>query len=425
MSLYGVMRTSVSGMNAQSNKLAAVADNIANANTTGYKRASTEFSTLVDEASNEGISANAVSHGVVTHVRYGIDAQGTLQHTSSVTDLAVNGDGFFIVSNAAGTPYLTRAGSFLPDSNGNLVNAAGYKLMGYDLSLGAPSVVANGLSGLQPVTLTANSLQPSPSTAGNFAANLPLGATAVAAANLPSANAATAVYTNKTSLVAYDNLGTKITLDVYMTKTATANTWDVAVLDQAGAPAGGGFPYAAGSLLGSASLAFDPTTGHLTAASASGVDLAIPNGQTLKLDLADMTQLSAAYTVTDAVVNGNAPSALDHVEIGADGTLDSVFKDGSRIASYRIPLATVRSPDNMSPMPGNVYAPNIQSGDVQVGFPQTAEFGDIKSSTLEQSTVDLASELTDMIEAQRGYTANSKVFQTGSDLLDVLVNLKR
>lgn len=423
MSLFGVMRTGVSGMTAQSNKLTAVADNIANANTTGYKRASTEFSTMVDEASNEGFAAGVSSHGVTTHVRYAVGGQGNLQHTSSVTDLAVSGDGFFIVSNAAGTPYLTRAGSFLPDSQGNLVNSAGYKLMAYSMAQGAPSVVANGLSGLQPVTLSANSLQPSPSTEGRFAANLPLSATTVASANLPSANASTAAYTNKTSLVSYDNLGTKVTLDVYLTKSG-ANTWDVAVFDQAKAPAGGGFPYTAAALA-TKTLTFDATTGRLASSSPTSVDVPIPNGQTLKLDLADMTQLSADYTVTDAAVNGNAPSALDRVEIGNDGTLYSVFKDGSRISSYRIPLAEVRSPDNLAPMPGNVYAPNIQSGDVQVGFPETAGFGSIKSSTLEQSTVDLASELTDMIEAQRGYTANSKVFQTGSDLLDVLVNLKR
>lgn len=418
MSLYGVMRTGVSGMTAQSNKLTAVAGNIANANTTGYKRSFTEFSTMVDEASS--VTANSVA----TEMRYAIAGQGNLQHTSSVTDLAVNGDGFFIVTNSAGTPYLTRAGSFVPDGDGNLVNSAGYKLMASSMAQGAASVVANGLSGLEPVKLSSSSLQPSPSTTGRFAANLPLGATAVTvAADLPSANGATATYSNKTSLVAYDNLGTKVTLDVYLTK-SSATTWDVAIFNQADAPAGGGFPYAAGPLA-TQTLTFDSTTGRLAAASPTEVAVTIPNGQSLNVDVSNMTQLSAPYTVTDAAVNGNAPSSLERVDIANDGTLYSVFKDGSRIASYRIPLAQVRSPDNLSPVAGNAYAPNILSGDVQVGFPETAGFGGIRSSTLEQSTVDLASELTDMIEAQRGYTANSKVFQTGSELLDMLVNLKR
>src|SRR5262245_24485312 len=122
MSLYGVMRTGVSGMAAQSNKLSTVSDNIANVNTTGYKRASTEFSSLILKSG----SGNYDSGAVETTIRYAITDAGTYQFTTSATDLAVQGNGFFVVSDASGNNFLTRAGSFVPDPDGNLYNTAGF-----------------------------------------------------------------------------------------------------------------------------------------------------------------------------------------------------------------------------------------------------------------------------------------------------------
>jgi len=419
MSLYGVMRTSVSGMNALSNKLSTVGDNIANSGTVGYKQASTEFSSLVLSSGQ----TNYESGGVDTTIRYAVTQQGSFQYTASVTDLAISGSGFFIVSNESGTPFLTRAGSFVPDGEGNLVNAAGYYLMGYPLTGGDPAMVANGLSGLEVVNIAQTSLEATPSASGEFAANVPSTAVAIPAADLPSANGATASYTAKTSLVAYDNLGQELLLDVYFSKSGD-NTWEVSVFNKADADPAGGFPYASAPLT-TATLDFDATTGNLTTTSVSSLSIAIPNGAVLNLDLAGTTQLATSYTVLKAEVDGNAPSALERVEIGDDGTVYSVFENGSRMATYTIPLADVPSPDQLTPISGNVYQPSDTSGDVQVGFSGLRGYGTIVSGALEGSTVDLATELTAMIEAQRGYTANSKVFQTASDLLDVLVNLKR
>jgi len=155
MSLYGVMRTGGSGMNAQSNKLSTVADNIANVNTTGYKRASTEFSSLVLQSG----TGNYNSGSVETHVRYAISDPGTLNFTTSATDMAIQGNGFFVVNDAQGRSFLKRAGSFVPDGRGNLVNAAGFHLMVYDLKNGPPSVVSNGLTGLNMVNIAQTALQ--------------------------------------------------------------------------------------------------------------------------------------------------------------------------------------------------------------------------------------------------------------------------
>jgi flagellar hook protein FlgE len=421
MSLLGMMRTGVSGMTAQSNALSTVSDNISNSDTIGYKRATAQFSSLIENTS----PSQYTSGGVATDVRYGISDQGVVEGTTSATDLAINGNGFFVVNNAAGTPFLTRAGSFVPDSSGNLINAAGFYLMGYDLGPGGSTGVVNGLTGLTRVNISQTALQAVPSTAGTFSANLPAGA-AVVPGGTPGGGGST--FTEKTSMAAYDNLGNAVTLDVYFTKTGTGpDTWEVAIFNQADATPGTTFPYAAGPLTNE-TLTFDPVTGGVASISGPGapnnVTVPIPNGQNFNLDLSKMTQLGTGYTAISANANGNAPSPLDHVQIAKDGTLSFVYRDGARVPAFQIPLANVPSPDRLTPDSGNVYSPNDESGDVSVGAANSGGLGAIDSSSLEQSTVDLATELTTMIQAQRAYTANSKVFQTGADLMQVVVNLQ-
>jgi flagellar hook protein FlgE len=418
MSLYGMMRTGASGMAAQAARLGTVADNIANMSTTGYKRASTEFSTLVLDA-----GGSYVSGGVESHTRYAISSQGPISYTTSTTDLAIRGNGFFLVSDTSGQVYMTRAGSFVMDGDGRLVNAAGYQLLGYPLANGEPTVVANGYTGLEVINISELGMRAVPSTTGRFYVNLPSEAEIIPAANLPSANAASAQFTSKTSLVAYDNLGREVLLDVYSAKTAD-NTWEITIFDRSAASAGGGFPYGSGPLA-TVTLTFDPATGSLDPASPTSISAAIPNGSVLTLDLSKSSQLAEDYVLLDAFVNGNAPSAVDSIEISDDGYLYAIYENGMRVPTHRIPLATVTSPDNLRPHSGNAYLATQDSGDVRIGFAGTGGLGAIVSGALEQSNVDLASELTTMIESQRNYTANSKVFQTGADLFDVLVNLKR
>ena len=419
MSLFGMMRTGVSGMSAQATRLGTVADNIANSSTTGYKKARSEFSTLVIPSSG----GTYASGGVTSNVQNNISKGGVLQYTTSATDLAVSGSGFFIVQDSSGVPFLTRAGSFVPDGEGRLVNAAGFQLMGYSYENGTPTVTANGFEGLEPVTISESSLLASPSTGGGLAANLPAAATVVAAGSLPSDNVAGSQYSAKTSLVAYDNLGGEVMLDVYFTKTA-ANTWEVAVFDQSQATPNTFFPYGAGPIA-TQTLDFDGTNGQLTALSATDITIPVPGGQNLLLDMSSMSQLTSGFTLFDAFVNGNPPSSIEVVEISPDGTFYAQYGDGSFRALYRIPLANVQSPDRLQTLPGNIFSQSSDSGSVRIGFPNEGKSGSVVSGALENSNVDIAEELTTMIEAQRNYTANSKVFQTGSELMDILVNLKR
>jgi len=425
MGLYGVLNSSVSGMAAQSNKLSAISQNIANSNTTGYKNVDAEFADLVSSASQNSFEGA----GVTTGYAYSNTVQGSYTTTSTSTDLAVSGNGFFVVEDTSGALFLTRDGSFTKDATGNLVNDAGYTLMGYSLANGAATAVANGSAGLVPVNVNSAALTATPTTSGTVAANLPSTATVVAAANLPSSNSATSTYTDKTSIVTYDNLGAQETLDVYYTNTGVDGsgnpTWEVDVYNQADAASGGGFPYStSGStspLLASQTMTFDQTTGKI--ASPTSLTFTVPNGQSTTLDISGMTQLATDYTPTTTTVNGNAPSGVSSVSIAADGTLSAVYSSGATVPIFSIPVANVPSPDSLTPISGNVWQANTASGNMILGKAGTGGLGTVKSSTLEASTVDLATELTNMIQAQSSYEANSKVFQTGSTLLSELVQL--
>ena len=416
MSLFGTLNTGVSGMAAQANRLSTIGDNIANSSTIGYKRATTDFETVLGNQTSGTYTAG----GVATQIRYGISAQGQLNSTSSVTDLAVQGNGFFVVQGANGMTALTRAGSFVPDAAGNLVNTAGYSLMGYNLTDGS-SATANGTGGLQVINLSKQSLTANPTTAGSLVFNVSANADKVT--GTPNSDATT--YTSKTSVVASDDLGNAVTFDVYLAKTDDG-TWQATTYNRADAAVGGGFPYASDPI-SDQTLVYSETTGKLTSVDGNTTPLTltipVPGGQTMNLDISQSTQLAAPFNVTTATVNGSAPSKLDHITIGDDGTVTSVYANGIQQQTYRIPLAGVPSADNLTPLTGDVYEPSLASGTMTIGTATTGTLGTIKSSSLENSTVDLATELTSMISTQRSYEANSKVIQASSDLLKVVGQL--
>ncbi|GAA4185139.1 flagellar hook protein FlgE [Shinella granuli] len=520
MSLYGTMRTGVSGMNAQANRLSTVADNIANANTTGYKKASTQFSSLILPSTGGAYN----SGGVNTSVRYSISAQGTFTYTTSATDLAINGKGFFIVTGSDGQEYMTRAGAFTIMDDGTLQNSSGFKLMGYEYSSTTdPTIVVNGFDGLQQINLSSGSLNATGSSKGVLDVNLP--------SNEPVG------YTKTTSLVAYDQQGNTRLLDYVYTKVAD-NEWTVDVLyngtsivdqpplatskvrvtgnleeatlpagtatatvnilDKAGNPtaldveytrtatgwdyviSSGGTPIPGGT----GSVGFD-ATGKLVSGSPAKVtvpgfgevevdlsgltmtsdptNITIEENSTLgtsggpvtlefdakgklfkpmtlstgavavngtelgalTLNIGGSTQLSSAFDVSNGKIDGNGASKVTGYEISDDGIVYLKYENGDLVPKFRVAMANVQSPDKLKALPGNIYSQSSESGVVVMGYAGTNGYGSIISGALEDSNVDIAEELTSMIESQRNYTANSKVFQTGSELMEVLVNLKR
>ncbi len=357
MSLYGMMRTGVSGMNAQANRLSAVADNIANASTVGYKRAETQFSSLVLPST----AGQYNSGSVLTDVRYGISDQGGIRSTSSTTDLAIDGNGYFVVQGADGSTFLTRAGSFVPDKNGDLVNSAGYYLLG-----AGPDDPAGALTipGLGIINVNSAALPPEGSTSGTFSVNLP------STDEVPAAGE----FNHKTSLISYNDKGEKITLDVYFSKT-TDDEWSVTVKNAADDAVVGG----------PSTLTFDPATGAMTSAGDLTVDLTGYGGQSLALDLGATTQRAGDYTISQAQINGQAPSSVKGVDVGNDGSVIAIYENGTQKVLARIPLANVASPDRMTVVSGNVFLPSAESGEVSLGFPQSEGMGKVMSGTLEES----------------------------------------
>ena len=413
MSLYGTMRTGVSGMNAQANRLSTVADNIANANTTGYKKASTQFSSLILPTTGGAYN----SGGVTTDVRYSISAQGTFTYTTSATDLAINGKGFFIVTGSDGVEYLTRAGAFTVMDDGTLRNSAGFTLMGYEYSSTEdPTIVINGFAGLSEINLASGDLSVKASESGYLNVNLP--------ANEEDG------YSKATSLVAYDSLGNTRKLDFTYTKVGVTagppptTQWDLRVSytdPETGTET---------ELLAPTTLTFGSdgklqtpesiTTDAMTIGGAELNALEISIGGNAK----GTTQLAAAFAASGDI-DGIGPSGVSGYEISDDGIVYLKYENGDMAPKYRIAMANVQSPDNLKPLPGNIYSQSSDSGVIVMGYAGNGGFGTILSGALEDSNVDIGEELTAMIESQRNYTANSKVFQTGSELMEVLVNLKR
>ena len=421
MSLNGMMRTSVSGMSGQASRLSTVADNIANANTNGYKRVTNEFYSQVIDAGTGVYESGSVSN----NIRNEISRQGPIRGSTNPTDLAIEGNGFFVLQTENGDNYLTRAGAYNVNGEGYLVNGSGQYLMGYDIAATGAAPVANGYGGLVRIDVGSQALQANPSTEGIFVPNLADDATAVVAGNLPSANAATAEYTSRSSLILYDNLGNERQVDMYFTKTATPGEWEVSVYNTADADAtSGNFPYGSGALT-TQTLAFDLSTGYISGGGAVNVSFTVPSGQTMNIDMTGISQLAKEYTVIEAQMDGSGPASVDRVEIDSDGIIYGIYENGYSTPLFQLALATVPAPDNLKRLPGTNFSATIDSGDVLVGVANASGFGAIHSGALEESNVDMAAELTIMIESQRSYTANSKVFQTGSELMEVLVNLAR
>lgn len=420
MSLSGSMNSAVSGLQAQASKLSTVGDNVANSDTTGYKRVETAFSSLVVGSAGTG-SYN--SGGVQTTTTQTISQQGSYLSTTSATDLSIKGDGYFVVQNNQGDIFLTRAGDFKQDANGYLVNSAGYTLLGYSYANGEPASVINGFDGLEPVKVNLDKGLATATTSGTISATLN-SSKPVHTGDAPSNNLATSTYTDKSSMVAYDAFGNSVLYDIYYTKTA-ANEWSVDVYRNSDATAGTGFPYSTLSVAHQ-DIKF-ASTQKLDTTSPKTLTLSDPNITPtlgITLDLSSMTQSNISFS-SQGTLNGNKASAGGTINIDNKGGITSTSSDGVVSSLYKVAMATVASPDNLKSVNGTAYQVTAAAGTVVVGFANTGSFGTINSRTLEASNVDLASELTNMIQSQRSYSANSKVFQTAADMLDTLISLKR
>lgn len=399
-----IMNTAVSGMLANSNWLSSISQNIANSNTTGYKDVGDEFYSMVDSTPGTATQVAGVTSQMVSYATL----QGSIESTGTDTNMAISGSGYFVVSNSEGDIFLTRDGAFTEDAKGYLVNSGGYYLMGASTTAATASTQSvNSLSSLAKVNIANASDAASATTEGTLVYNLNSAATAVSPDGTSTSEPTN--YTSMTTVTAYDAQGAAQTVNIYFTKTGS-NTWEADAYDAT-----------SGDQIGTTTLDFN-SSGALT--SGSPLSLTEASGQTISLDLSKGTQLSSSFAVPTTTLDGSAAGTMNGITMSSTGVMSFSYSNGQSIASYIIPLATVASPDSMTLATGQAYKANSASGAIQVNNANTAGLGIIDSSSIEESSVDIATELTNMIQAQNSYEANSKAFQTGADLFDVLNKLQ-
>jgi flagellar hook protein FlgE len=471
MTLFSSLYTGVSGLNAQSQRLGTISDNIANVNTVGYKRAETKFTTFVTQQTTTRFSPG----GVLSRPFYEIANQGTLAATLNVTDLAISGGGFFVV-NESPTPtigdefFYTRAGSFVPDAQGNLVNTAGYYLQAWKLDENGNLPLNNSsLVSLQTVNVAEVTGRPSPTTSVEIGINLPAGGTVnpLVDSSIPSA-------IQTTDVVVFDSLGFNQTLrlawhHVSQGDPVLGNRWHLVVQPQTGGSVvnvndANGVPLAAANTLnnpdpaalgdnylivtfnndGSLQDVVDPGTGDSVMNvndftvqvsfdfSSSGANPA----QTINFDFGrrnttapfvaeNVTSYDADYFTTFLNQNGVRFGSYVGVNISDRGVVTAIFDNGQTLPLYQIPLVDFANPNGLEPRTGNAYAQTERAGDFILRTPGSGSAGKVVASSVELSTVDIATEFTDMIITQRAYSANTRVVRTADDMLNDLIQVVR
>jgi flagellar hook protein FlgE len=424
MSLSSALASAVSGLNAQSVALSNISKNIANASTTAYKASQTDFATMLT-----GVTGTDVAGGVTARSMQNLSQPGQIASTSTATNVAIDGSGFFVVAGSATATAsdfdYTRDGSFSTDSAGNLVNDAGYYLMGFATDSAGAVLVANtsDLSNLQPINLSKIGGTAKATSEINFTANLP-------------ANAAVgAAYTTSTTMI--DSLGVSHTIGQTWTKTA-ANTWSLALADptltSGGTTSGAISPSTVDVTFDSSGVlaSTNPSpvslsvTGLTTGAAASNITLNL--GTVGKTD--GVTQFASTST-TPGIENptftqdGALYGQVTGVTIDGKGLITASFDNGVKLPVYQIPIATFANASGLTSVNGTVYSQNQAAGNVSLRMPGDGGAGGLQASALEGSNTDIASEFNRMIVAQQAYSAASQVVTTVKSMFDTLTQAVR
>lgn len=409
----------LSGLNATSKNLEIIGNNIANANTFGAKAARAEFSDMYAAALN-GAGANAIGIGTNLVAVAQQFTQGNINVTENAMDLAINGGGFFQVTDGVNPVMYSRNGQFKVDRDGFIVNNQGLQLMGYP---------ADGAGVIQPGQAMALKLPTAgidPQVTSRIAVEMNLDSRAGPVAAAPAIDFTDpTTYNNATSMTVYDAKGQDVALTYYFQKSGN-DTWNVFATAN-GQPLGGDPPAPV------ATLAFDSTGGTVTvnpalptlnigATTNSAGALTVP--MIVELDLDGTTQFGAPFGVTDMTQNGYAAGQLAGITIEPNGIVMARYSNGQSQPAGQIELATFRNPQGLQPQGGGVWARTFASGDPIVGVPGEGNMGVLQAGALEESNVDLTAELVKMITAQRMYQANAQTIKTVDQAMQTLVNLR-
>ena len=432
MSINTALDSALSGLTAEAARLSSISSNVANSSTVGYKASETDFESMV-----LGTGNGASSVAGATPVSWSdISTAGQIQSTGVNTDIAINGQGFMVVKDsptANGSTYLTQAGSFRPDANGNLVNAGGYFLQGQAIDAsGTAGPVPQNLSGLTTVNVSNLSVAAAPTTAMTFAANLPASDTA-SSATTPTPSSSTMQY--------YDGLGTAQTLQFQFVPTQAAsgspatNTWTMNIYDSASStpttPTASATMSFSSTGASAGELATVTPTGGTYDPTAGTFSITTGDGSTLPINIGaigspgGMTQLDGSYTATKESQNGSGFGTLQGVTIGTGGIVTAAFSNGATRPIYQLDLAMVANPDGLTAANGGAFSISPDAGTPQLFQAGTGPVGTTEAGSLEGSNVDLNTELTNLIATQRAYSSSAEVIQIADQMLDVVNHLNQ
>ncbi len=395
----------LSGLNAAAKGLDAVSNNVSNANTVGFKGATTLFSDVY-AASVSGSGAPQLGIGVnVSAVRQSF-TQGNITVTNNPLDLAINGGGFFRI-NSAGTIGYTRNGQFSVDKDGYIVNAAGGHLTGYAADVNGV-IVPSSPTDLQ---ISSADLTPQVTTDATIGLNLDA---RDAPPGVAFDHTDPTTYNSSTAVTVYDSLGNPHVMTLYFQKTG-ANAWDVYTGLDGAAP-------------GAASPLTFTSAGAVNTGGSIAASFALTNGSTsplaVTLDMTSATQYGATFGVNSLTQNGYTSGRLTGLSVAADGIVQGRYSNGQSRNLGQVVLVNFANPQGLQSLGGNLWSETSASGQPLVGTPNTGSLGALQSAAVEESNIDLTAELVNMITAQRNYQANAQSIKTQDAIMQTLVNLR-
>lgn len=399
----------LTGLNAATQDLSVTSNNLANAQTIGFKASRAEFGDIF-ASTQTGVASTAIGNGVRVQEVAQLFSQGNTKTTGNSLDLAINGNGFFTVSNNGALSY-TRDGEFQLNSTGKVVTASGAKLQVY-----APLPTGGfNTGGLADLTLTTNQSAPQATTSASITATLP--ANAAPPATTPFNPSDPTSYTNTTSLTVYDSLGAAHTQSLYFSKTATPNQWTVQT-------------YIDGAAVGTAQTLQYSNTGVLTAPANGQIPLPAYTPATgaanmnITLNLANTQQTGNAFAVTAVQQNGFTVGTLTGINIDSTGVVQATFTNGRSVALGQIAMANFANDQGLQQMGNANWSQTTSSGSVVQGVAGGSGFGTIQSGALEESNADTTAALVDMITAQRDFQANAQMIQTDNQISQTVINIR-
>ncbi|BBL22821.1 MULTISPECIES: flagellar hook protein FlgE [Comamonas] len=386
----------LSALQAINNQLDNISQNIANTGTTGYKSSRTNFAAMYAGSSPNGVRAASTTQT--------LDVAGGLLSTGRNLDVAIAGNGYFMVKDSTGVMNYTRVGVFDVDKQGVLVDHMGRQVQGYGVTAGNAA-----LGNLGNLTVPTGQIPAQASTSVDFVANLSADWSVPANAFNPTDSSS---YNSSTVSVVYDSLGRQHTVTQYFVKTAN-NTVEVHYQNE-------------NTAVGTSTLKFT-TAGQLdTAASTvAAVNLtpAGANALSVTFDYAGTTQFAGDTSTTTNASDGYASGTMVNVLVGADGSVNAQYSNGMVQSVGVIALATFPSDSGLTAVDGTSWQASAKSGAALIGTPGTGQLGELESQQLEQSNVEVASELVDLMGAQRNYQANTKVISTQNEIMQSLMQV--